>query len=378
MRVIIAKGTADWLELHTPIYIIDEPIRPTKRARTSSPEPSRKPSTPSRTRRGGAQTPSRHGQTTQPSIPPATSSTSYTTIDYAPLSRHVRDPNISTTPSTFANPNTNTHTNTINADPLAASTYHIPHRRAERKEKQLRNIEKERAMHEKQQLEKLLDGLLGPDWLRVMGVHSVTMTETEKKSWESKRDYFVREVEALVDKFRLWKEEEKRLRAAKEAAQARGEDGGSPVDSDGGGGGGNGGERASGGGKKAVEKEKEKGKEKEREHPQERDSHGRFAPSSHSHTTPQKRRPPRPHGYVLPPAPPVLATPFKSFFAKPHLRTAALGKHRHGRNVLAFGQPVPDFTEGEFEMPDDYITPEALRDHARKRRRQRRESAAKK
>jgi hypothetical protein len=55
-----------------------------------------------------------------------------------------------------------------------------------------------------------------------------------------------------------------------------------------------------------------------------------------------------------------------------------MGKHRHGRNATAFGQPIPDFPEHCFEIPPEYITPDALREHARKRRRQKRESGAKK
>ena len=77
----------------------------------------------------------------------------------------------------------------------------------ERQEKQLRNIEKERAQHEKVHLEALLEGLRGHEWLRVMGISGIT--DTEKKEYESNRDYFIREVAGLVEKFKAWKEEEK-------------------------------------------------------------------------------------------------------------------------------------------------------------------------
>ncbi|PGH16365.1 hypothetical protein AJ80_05215 [Polytolypa hystricis UAMH7299] len=99
-------------------------------------------------------------------------------------------------------------------DPLGDDVYFKAHRRIERQEKQLRNIEKERAQHEKIQLERLLDELQGHDWLRVMGISGIT--DTEKKLYEPKRAYFIKEVSALVDKFRVWKEEEKRRRLAKE------------------------------------------------------------------------------------------------------------------------------------------------------------------
>ncbi|KAF2281309.1 uncharacterized protein EI97DRAFT_364746, partial [Westerdykella ornata] len=316
---------SDALDLHTSIYIADEPLRPAKRARTSTPEPSRLPPTPTRSLKAITQSPARKSSTA--SLPSAQSSTAYQVLDYSSIASHVHD----------------------DADPLSDSVFFVPHRRAERKEKQLRNIEKERAMHEKVQLERLLDGLLGPDWLKVMGVTGVT--DGERKDWEPKRDYFVKEVEALVDKFRIWKEEEKRLRAEKEAAHAAREDEESPESEES-----HAGTEANTP-RESQEKKREKEKEKEKEP-----------------KPPQPRRPPRPHGYLLPAHPPEPTTPFTSFYSKPHLRAAALGKHRHGRNATAFGQQIPEFQEAEFEIPDEYITPEALRDHARKRRRQKRES----
>jgi len=218
------------------------------------------------------------------------------------------------------------------SDPLADTFYFPHHRRAERKEKQLRNIEKERAMHEKLQLERLLDGLQGPDWLKVMGITGVT--DGERKDWEPKRDFFIKEVEALVDKFRIWKDEEKRLRAEKEAAAAAAEE----------------------------------SSEEEESEEDEKDLLTRTK-------TPVPRRPPRPHGFLLPFIPPEPTTPFLGFYAKaPHLRAAALGKNRHGRNLTAFGLPVPEPEEREFEVPDDFKDPNVMRDNARQRRRRMREN----
>ncbi|KAF1360647.1 hypothetical protein EJ07DRAFT_115164 [Lizonia empirigonia] len=253
-------------------------------------------------------TPSRDAS--NPSIPTAQSSTIFQVLDYSTVARHIRSDG--------------------EEDPLADTHFFAQHRRAERKEKQLRNIEKERAMHEKQQLERLLDGLQGPDWLRVMGITGVTAGET--RDWEPKRDYFIKEVEALVDKFRVWKQEEKRIRAEKEAAHAA-----------------------------RTEDEDDDGEESEAsEQPK--------APEP-----PQPKRPPRPHGFLLPFVPPEPTAPFLSFYSKPHLRAAALGKHRHGRNATAFGQPIPDFEDHDFELPDDYIDPQFMRDNARQRRRRQRE-----
>lgn len=324
---IIAGVSKDdeFLALDTPIYIVDEPVKSNTPAPTT-PQPSRNSVSPARSIRGkpgSPVSPSHHSS--DAAIPPAQSSTSFQVLNYATIANAIHHED--------------------GQDPLADSVYFTQHRRAERKEKQLRNIEKERAMHEKVQLERLLDGLQGPDWLKVMGITGVT--DGERKDWEAKRNYFIREVEALVDKFRVWKEEEKRLRADKEAALAAKEeddeaDGDDTEESDG-----------SVANPRDVLPPRHQPKEPE---------------------PPKPRRPPRPHGFLLPLVPPEPAAPFQSFYAKPHLRAAALGKHRHGRNASAFGQPIPEFAEKEFELPDDFIDPQFLRDNARQRRRRKRES----
>ncbi|KAH6638157.1 something about silencing, SAS, complex subunit 4-domain-containing protein [Boeremia exigua] len=312
---------SEYLDVDTPIYIVDEPPK-SKTAAPASPESLRKSASPARTRKPRAITPPR--DPSNPPIPAAQSSTTFQVLDYSSIAKHIRSDG--------------------EQDPLADSYFFAQHRRAERKEKQLRNIEKERAMHEKQQLERLLDGLQGPDWLRVMGITGVTAGET--RDWESKRDYFVKEVEALVDKFRVWKQEEKRIRAEKEAALAA-----------------------------RTEDEDEEGEESEASEPHKvngKTSHVKDQQPKEPEP-PKPKRPPRPHGFLLPYIPPEPTTPFVSFYTKPHLRAAALGKHRHGRNATAFGQPIPEFSEHDFELPEDYIDPQFLRDNARQRRRRQRE-----
>jgi hypothetical protein len=301
-------AAAELLDYDTPIYLVDEPIKA-----PPSPQASRASLSPARSRKRKASTPA-----CDVALPVAQCSTSYHPLNYASIAGAVR--------------------NDAGHDPLADAVFFTHHRRAERKEKQLRNIEKERAMHEKVQLERLLDGLQGPDWLKVMGITGVT--DGERKDWEPKRDFFVKEVEALVDKFRVWKEEEKRLRAEKEAALA------------------------------ADEEEDEDGDETEESEPNNNTIHV----TASKPKTPLPRRPPRPHGFLLPLVPPEPVTPFQSFYSKPHLRAAALGKHRHGRNATAFGLPIPEFEEKEFEIPEDFVDEQFLKDHARQRRRRKRES----
>ncbi|KAG0154664.1 hypothetical protein PDIDSM_232 [Penicillium digitatum] len=101
-------------------------------------------------------------------------------------------------------------------DPLGEETYFRAHRKFERQEKQLRNIERNRAQHEKQVLERLLDELRGHDWLRMMGLTGVH--ESDKKLYEPKRDILIQELVTLVNKFQAWKDDERRRKLEKEKA----------------------------------------------------------------------------------------------------------------------------------------------------------------
>lgn len=233
----------------------------------------------------------------------------------------------------------------IGQDPLDDEFYAKAHRRAERQEKQLRNIEKERAMHEKVQLERLLDNLKGHDWLKVMGISGVT--DGGKKTWEPKRDYFIREVEILLEKFREWKEEEKRRKTEKEErllAEEEDEDSQAITDDD----------EPDGSDVDALAA---------------RQLHQEAKKATGQHIQREKSAP-------RPARPPPDQKPFTSFYEKPHLREAALGKRRRGRTRLAFGQPLPDVNKQEFGLPSDFLTADALRASARRRRAARRESEA--
>jgi len=324
-----APKTPEFLSPNTPIHLVDEPIKPAKAART---ETLPHQLGPTHTRRASV-----NGTSLHPS--PQKSNAHYngaTPIDFTTLLPHA---------------------SSITVDPLADGYYLKAHRRAERKEKQLRNIEKERAQHEKVQLERLLDGLQGPDWLKVMGVTGVT--DGDRKLWEPKRQYFVREVDALVDKFRIWKEEEKRLRLEKEERLAReeenydedseagAEDDGLDSDTD------------------AAPPSSDMDAWAARQLQQEAKASLTKRPGSGAKRKANALEP------LLPLAP---DKPFRSFFDKPHLRAQALGKQRHGRNTLAFGKPVPQMGRRDFELPVDMLTEDAVRANARKRRRMRRET----
>ncbi|KAF2498688.1 hypothetical protein BU16DRAFT_579773 [Lophium mytilinum] len=336
-----APKQPEFLEPDSPIYIVDEALK-TPKARNASSTPAPRTSiSPARSRKKSITSLPNGvaGAASSSKQPPDRTSTLYQVVDYTASDRHApNDPA---------------------ADPLADTHFFTAHRRAERKEKQLRNIEKERAMHEKVQLERLLEGLQGPDWLKVMGITGVT--DGERKDWEPKRDYFVAEVKALVDKFRIWKEEEKRLKAEREAALlAReeeeeansNEDGDSPIES------------------AAVPNSSDV----DAWAALQLQTEAAATASSSQPPTKRSRRPAHQNSSLLLPPPPLEPPkPFTSFYAKPHLREAAMGKSRHGRNVTAFGQPLPEPQEEEFALPPDYLTEEALRAHARKRRRVRRD-----
>ena len=249
------------------------------------------------------------------------------------------------------------------SDPLSDSVYFKPHKRAERKEKRLRNIEKERAQHEKVQLEQILEGLQGPDWLRVLGVTGVT--DGERKDWEPKRRHFIREVHALVEKFREWREEEKRLKQEREEALAAEEEV-----------------------KEEQEAEQENGAadDNEADGVMDDDSSGvpdssdidawaarqlkqeafsaSMSRSKQQATKGSNKNNAKKTGTDKQPT---ALTP------KLQSRDHPAGKGRTSRSVVAFGVPLPEFPEKDFELPDEYITEDALRANARKRRRRNRE-----
>ncbi|KAI9764530.1 MAG: hypothetical protein M1840_008356 [Geoglossum simile] len=255
-------------------------------------------------------------------------------------------------------------------DPLPDSLYHKPHRRAERQEKQLRNIEKERAQHEKQHLERLLEGLMGPDWLKVMGVSGIT--ESEKKEYEPKRDIFIREVAGLVEKFKVWKEEEKRRKAEKEQAVLA-EEAGEQADEE------DVGDIPDGGdgefGQPAMIDAMSDG-----DPPDYSDVDAWAARQLHQEAIGATSRSPLKRQRLELPqiqkkqkaSPP---QPFTSFYSKPYLRAAAIGNHRRsGRSVTAFGHPIPDIPQRDFMPPLEVLNSEVVKARERSKRRLKRES----
>lgn len=263
-------------------------------------------------------------------------------------------------------------------DPLNEGAYFRAHRRVERQEKQLRNIERERAQHEKLQVDRLLDELRGQDWLRVMGI--AAGPDNAKKLYEPKRDYFIRELRALIDKFKVWKEEEKRRKLAKDMKPStpdmdENKDELKEEDYSG--------ADAQSTGETTDDVDVQASRQLLRE--------ARSATTSkkpkHKRTSTEKHRKPKPAGQEIQPQPqpkpqhppfeppPIIENkPFASFYADPEVRAMALGKtDQVPLPKLAFGYPIPDVHEQDFELPSDILTDDAIMASQRKQRRMRRE-----
>ncbi|KAF8865297.1 hypothetical protein BDZ45DRAFT_612449 [Acephala macrosclerotiorum] len=253
-------------------------------------------------------------------------------------------------------------------DPLSDEYFELIHRKPERQERSIRNTDKGRAQHEKDQVIRLLEGLQGHDWLKLMGVSGIT--DSKKKDFEPARAHFVRGCEAIIEKFRLWRDEEKRRKLEKEAAMAEAaEDEEEEEEAE----------------KEEVEEEEtpeeDEGNVSDGDPPDYSDVDASAARQLHEEAI-ARSTPALKNGRGRPKAAvPILQSveevekPFISFFAKPYLREAALGKHRRsGRTVAAWGHPVPEVEDQDFDLPEEYRDEETLKIHARRKRRDRRVS----
>ncbi|PKS09900.1 hypothetical protein jhhlp_004523 [Lomentospora prolificans] len=295
-------------------------------------------------------------------------------------------------------------------NPLPDSCYEPAHKKAERLEKSIRNRERGRAQHERDRIIRLLDGLQGHDWLRIMGVSGIT--ESRKKSFEPARDYFIKGCQGILDKFRRWTLEEKRRKQERErkereqselaatvqsrkgstaSATSAQEDEGASV-----------GDNASvvsdpnsdvdasiakqlqeealararvasdmaatnrstatltkAGDTKKQPAKRTRGKTVTNNAPTSKSAANKTATST--------KKPPESEP----------SKSFTSFFQKKHERDAALSRgRRSGRKILAWGHPLPEMPEADFELPGDIKDPEIMKAQARKKRRDKRATKA--
>ncbi|KJZ71588.1 hypothetical protein HIM_08982 [Hirsutella minnesotensis 3608] len=254
-------------------------------------------------------------------------------------------------------------------DPLPDALFEPVHKKAERVERSIRNSEKGRAQHEKDQIARLLDGLQGHDWLRVMGVSGVT--ETKKKAFEPARAHFIKGCQVILDKFRHWSQEEKRRKQEKERALAEqaAEDEKRERQEDR-----KGGERdTKSAGRQTLEDDSSsQGDASEASSPAQQLRQEAMARSQMAATAAAPKRPRAP-ARPVPPKPPEPPREFKSFFSKRYERDGAVHRNRRtARKVLAWGHPVPDMDEVDFELPEEYRDEETLKARARKKRRDKR------
>ncbi len=266
-------------------------------------------------------------------------------------------------------------------DPLPDSYFEPAHKKAERLEKSIRNSEKGRAQHEKDQIIRLLDGLQGPDWLRTMGVSGIT--ETRKKAFEPAREHFIKGCKAILEKFRLWALEEKRRRLerdralaeeakAREEAESQGGGDEEVVDEDGEGevdAGQPGNDMGDDGGD--VESEPPDSDADASIAKQLREEAMARSKVAATMTARRQKGPRTEQSPVLTKAPP--EREFTSFFEKKYQRDAALSQSRRkGRVIMAWGHPIPDPLEADFDLPEEFRDEETLKARARRKRRDRR------
>ena len=261
-------------------------------------------------------------------------------------------------------------------DPLSDEYFESIHKRPERQEKSIRNNDKGRAQHEKDQVLRLLEGLQGPDWLKIMGVSGVT--DSRKKDFQPARHTFIRGCYAIIEKFRIWRDDEKRRKLEKEQsmaeAEAEAEAEEEEEDEEG--------EEDDDEAVEEVDEEEQEGYASDGDPPDYSDVDASAARQLHEEAIAQsapsrlsKRAGERRNVQLIAPAPRELEKDFKSFFSKPHLREAALGKSRRsGRTSAAWGQPLPEVPASNFDLPEEYRNEETLKAHARKKRRDRRVS----
>ncbi|KAH7027474.1 something about silencing, SAS, complex subunit 4-domain-containing protein [Microdochium trichocladiopsis] len=298
------------------------------------------------------------------------------------------------------------------SDPLADSFYSPSHRKAARLEKSIRNTERSRAQHEKDQIVRILGDLQGHDWLRTMGVNGVT--ETRKKSFEPAREHFIRGCQAILGKFRHWSQEEKRRKLEKERALAEEEEDEddeeetlnddsdvSEVSHD---------DNVQGSGDDDVGRPRFKraaaprtralrNVEMSEEHDEDEDNdeesdgdppdssdvdasiarqlrdEAALAREKYQKSHPTKR--PRSDSFAQSSEQdsPSRRRDFTSFFHKRHQRDAALNRsRRRGRIAVAWGHDVPEFDVYDFDLPDELRDPETMKTRERQKRRARREA----
>ena len=248
-------------------------------------------------------------------------------------------------------------------DPLSADRYLKPHQGKVREEKRQRNLERERVVFQKAQYEKKLTNLKSEEWMKIFGLAGLVASgiDIDRKALEKRRAAMIKDLEAMLMRYNTCKEEERRRRVARGGRAS-----GSPVNS--------------------MDVETRKSSTEDYEVPlddedDEDDKGGKVNAGNsgravgdeadHQPNTLKKRRQkPKQSKPKMEPAAVPEHEPkhFTSFYKNPHDRKAAVsGWRRAGRNLSAFGQPLPEPESQEFRLPDEILNAAARHTRARRR-----------
>ncbi|KAJ3564447.1 hypothetical protein NPX13_g7840 [Xylaria arbuscula] len=249
-------------------------------------------------------------------------------------------------------------------DPLPDSHYAPTHRRAERLEKSIRNTERGRAQHEKDQIIRLLGELQGHDWLRTMGVNggarlysTSSACGARKRRGESSKGNVARAEETSDEEDEDDEEQQGTDTDDSDCSEgAASTDDVDMVDIE------DTSEGDSGPEGEPPESDVDAAARQLHDEAMERAKYAALA-------SPKRIRGDPPPTMVN-----LVPREFTSFFEKRHQRDAALNKgRRRGRTVLAWGQPIPDMDEFDFVLPDFCLDEDTLKAHERQKRRDRRQ-----
>ncbi|KAK9458584.1 something about silencing, SAS, complex subunit 4-domain-containing protein [Lipomyces oligophaga] len=98
-------------------------------------------------------------------------------------------------------------------DPLSDTSFINLHRRGEREEKHYQNFERDKIMYERLRCERHLDTLNGPDWIKSVLALTPVDNPSDDSELSNKRTKLIQELQSLLDKFELWKENEKSFKS---------------------------------------------------------------------------------------------------------------------------------------------------------------------
>ncbi|RPB14352.1 hypothetical protein P167DRAFT_572503 [Morchella conica CCBAS932] len=255
----------------------------------------------------------------------------------------------------------------FNADPLSEDIYIRPHTSMGREEKRLRNVERDRAAHDKQRYEDRLERLRGPDWIKTFNLSTIAqklgLVEMEKR-----KAGVIRWHESLLRKFKAWKEEERRKKLAAAGRTSRSLTNSPERDLD----------ESGGPNGRAFYENEDEGEEDKEDGKAEKDIYAITDDSDdgdhlhrskqHRHTSKSSKSSHRLTAAESPKKKQPIHKPFISFYNNPHMRQAVLNTSRKSsRNLKPFGVSLPELEIKDFELPEEFHQKTAR--HLRARRR---------